>query len=98
MRALRPRRALLLRSELITRPRMLRLLLMLLASRSRSPLAPLAFCCSLPAKSTRLSRLVSTVVMPSRTVSLRMTQVRTQCERLDSRFMRVSPMCRLRVP
>lgn len=52
-------------SVLMTRPRVLRLLLMLAASRRRVPLAPLFFACSEPARSTRDSLAVRSVAFPA---------------------------------
>mmetsp|Transcript_1552 Transcript_1552/g.4592 ORF Transcript_1552/g.4592 Transcript_1552/m.4592 type:complete len:218 (+) Transcript_1552:2340-2993(+) len=84
---------------MMTFPSTVRLTLMPDASFSRSPVAPLCRCRSLPARSTRLRRDDSTEVMPlSSNERTHSSAVNTECDRLDSLFISVSPLLRVSWP
>ena len=69
------------------------------ASLSRILDGPEDPCCSLLARSTRLSWDVLTLRTPDEVMrSVRIVAMSTQWERLDSRFIRVSPIWRFFVP
>lgn len=83
---------------LITMPKVVRDLLMLLASFSRSPMQAVDFCRSEPAKSTKCSLLLLRLAQPFNTCLLWMLRVNTAWLRLLYRFIWVYPMWRLRIP
>eukprot|EP00960_Hanusia_phi_P033367 750431-Hanusia_phi.AAC.1 len=86
-------------SAMITLPRADSDLLMLEASLSRSPDALVAFCLSLPARSTRFRHECRCFVSPSAVRCVLSTlSVKSECERDDSLFIDVSPTCRFRSP
>lgn len=74
----------------MTEPRQSKLLLILPASFNRNPSVLASFCRSDPAKSTRLNRDSRIWLMPSERIMDWIVNVKTVCDRLDSRFMAVA--------
>mmetsp|Transcript_32350 Transcript_32350/g.92829 ORF Transcript_32350/g.92829 Transcript_32350/m.92829 type:complete len:277 (+) Transcript_32350:2248-3078(+) len=85
------------RSEM-TRPRVVRDWLMPMPSLRRAPVAPLFFCFSLPARSTKWIFAWLSTDPPAAGTSVRICNVKTACEREDTAFICVAPTARRLAP
>ena len=87
-----------LASAFITMPRVVNDLLMFPASFRRSPVAMVIFCRYEPAKSTKCNLGVFRTFFPSTSDLMASEIVKIECERDDSLFICVSPICRFFMP
>lgn len=83
---------------LITIPNVVSDLFMLLASFNLSPVVAVNFCLSDPAKSIKWSFGVFKIFFPSTYILKEMDIVKIECDREDSLFIIVSPICRFLNP
>mmetsp|Transcript_66743 Transcript_66743/g.161448 ORF Transcript_66743/g.161448 Transcript_66743/m.161448 type:complete len:211 (+) Transcript_66743:522-1154(+) len=82
----------------MTRPRVVRDWLMPMPSFSRAPVAPLFFCFSLPARSTKWILAWLSTDPPGLLTSIRTCMVKTACDREDVAFICVAPTARRFAP